>query len=354
MENLNKTSISKLPTGILVKDKNGADIFFIDKDSNGNPIKRHITNMETINALPQDKKYWTEIDISHLDLPSGKKINKLQETAVRPKIESIEARGYDTTKNTDTTNTATGENIGNISTEQQNAFKDLYNQIENSGYSNAEKEILKNIVEQDYNGTTDYSMDKIKQIVADAETNARTDINPYYEKIDKRTIEDLRNQMADIRNESLRYKQQEATSYNKKLADTKQSLRARGLTFSGVSRSILGKESALRDTGLEGSMAQQRRMDWEDKSAVWQERARDLGTEAERELGSGRTPHYLGLANPYEVGVNGKRVEYNPTSTRALYLPAQTNDDEYVKTGESGLRKIRDVEKSKWNRLSNY
>lgn len=66
-----------------------------------------------------------------------------------------------------------------------------------------------------------------------ATTNAETSTNEYYGIKTSREIEDLKNKMADIRNASALYNQNEQKSYAEKLKDTRDSLRARGLTFSG-------------------------------------------------------------------------------------------------------------------------
>ena len=147
---------------------------------------------------------------------------------------------------------------------------------------------------------------EMQQMLADATTIATNSLNPYYERTTQRELSDLKTSLGDIRNESQRYGQQEAATYADTLAKAKQSLRARGMTFSGSSTAQLGNEGALvNEAGIEGSVPQARRYDWEDKLAGWQQKARDLGMATERDLGSAgisSNADYLnasGVLDPY-------------------------------------------------------
>ena len=77
---------TKLPSGVLVRDATSGRIYLVD-----NGKKRHITNMDTLNALPADKKYWTDIDVSHLDLPDGSAIDNLLPAAIKSKADAQKA-----------------------------------------------------------------------------------------------------------------------------------------------------------------------------------------------------------------------------------------------------------------------
>jgi len=187
---------------------------------------------------------------------------------------------------------------------------------------------------------------------------ARAELEPYYADLKQRDLEDVRNTYADIRNEATRYQQQEGKSYADTLAQTKQSLRARGLTFSGSSRATLGKEGALEDKGVEGSVPQQRRYDWEDKRAGWQESARDIGTAAERKYGSDelyQSRDYLnpeGLPDPYGGG-----LDYSQGRTAALYNPKKDpSQDRYVSSTQSDIarEKEKEAQLRKEDRLKTY
>ena len=102
---------------------------------------------------------------------------------------------------------------------------------------------------------------ELSEIIKTASTNAETDLTPYYEKTTGRELEDFRNQMEDIRTQVSDYVAQESMGYKEKLAQTKQSLRARGMTFSGQSRGQLGKEGALQAKGIEGAIPEERRLE---------------------------------------------------------------------------------------------
>ena len=243
-----------------------------------------------------------------------------------------------------------------LTQEQKDLYKQLYSDIDNmtdadgNPYSIGQKAILKEIVGMDLtSGQKVPDVQELSKIIETAATNAQTDLDPYYQKVGFRSLEDLKNQMANIRNESARYAQQEATNYKQKLANVKQNLRTRGMTFSGVSRGTLGKETALQRGGLgvEGVVPQARRYTWEDARAGWQQNARNIGTEAERYLGSARMASFKGLADPY-----GQGRDYRTGQTSALYLPHQQGSQGYVGIGDLALERKREIEKSKWNRIA--
>jgi hypothetical protein len=179
------------------------------------------------------------------------------------------------------------------------------------------------------------------------------DQNKYYTEQTNRSLSDLKTGYDDIRNEAARYTQKEQKSYNELLAETKKSLRSRGMTFSGTSVKGLGSESAQANpTNLEGEIPQERRYSWEDASAGFQQRARNLGMEAERSLGSGTldsSKDYLkptGLSDPY-----GKGITYRTGATRDIYIPHQSDQKDYVKYGDFELKKLKTIEEETNRRM---
>jgi hypothetical protein len=255
-----------------------------------------------------------------------------------------------------------------VSTVDQAGLDRLNKYIDGLSLTQTEKDFLKaTFVNKDTytSGKTVPTNEQIAQWISDAATNAQTDINPYYQKITAQELEDYKNQMADIRNASQRYAQAEASAYKQKLAETKQSLRARGLTFSGVSRATLGKEGVLDAAGIEGSVPQARRYGWEDKLAGWQEQARDIGTAAERKLGSTTLSNEEGLYSPYDLANNN--LDYQAGRTQAIYTPHRAVDGTGYYAGygekpttagaytsENELQRLKDIETSKQQRLTQY
>jgi len=251
------------------------------------------------------------------------------------------------------------EDIKTIETDaDQDMNNYLYNEVRNG---NLTEDLAKFI--KDYVGgiNTDEvtTPEEYEILAADAELLAKKDLDPYYKQLKAQSIEDLKTQYADIRNESARYQQQEEKSYKETLASTKASLRARGLTFSGSSRGTLGSESALsqiakpgEDGYVEGTLPQARRYNWEDRLAGWQETARDLGTSAERLLGSaGVSSADIGtnsLVNPYKSSIT-----YNAGENIPLYLAKKdTTQEGYVPTGTLALERKEAIEKLKQEKLS--
>ena len=165
---------------------------------------------------------------------------------------------------------------------------------------------------------------QIAQWTADAATNAASDLNPYYTRISGEELADFKKQMSDIRAKSETFKANEENTYQKTLANTKQTLRAKGLTFSGTSLKNIGSESALRNpTGIEGSLQTGRRLDYEDALQGYQQDASKLATEAERRLGTAPVAGALS-----EVG--GLAV---PTDLSRLAAPIATTSGGYGGTG---------------------
>lgn len=223
---------------------------------------------------------------------------------------------------------------------RQAELEQMYRDIDAmSNFNMEQKAILKNIAYGDYKSGQDiYDTATITKIIEDAARNAETDLTPYYNKITSREIEDIKSNLSQIRDEAARYREQESMTYSQKLADTKKSLRSRGLTFSGSSLKTLGSESALQNTpGIEGIVPQERRLGYEEKIADWQTRAGKLGTEAERNLGSSTIQGMdIGkLATPY--------------GDKDIYT-ARGN----VGIGEFDLAKKAAIEKDKWSRVSNF
>lgn len=201
------------------------------------------------------------------------------------------------------------------------------------------------------------SEDDYKKLETKALWKARGDLKDYYRDVENRDMEDLKNSYADIRNEANRYQQQEAKSYKETLAKTKQSLRARGLTFSGRDRAVLGKEGASKvDNGqagiaqreIEGELPQARRYNWEDARAGWQQKGRDIGTAAERKYGSNelyRQRDFLqpeGLPDPY----NG--IQYTNNRTAPIFLPHKNNTQRgFVSRDQADIEKEKELEARK-------
>lgn len=213
-------------------------------------------------------------------------------------------------------------------------------------------DIISGIIQDDAtSGQKIYSDEEIEKIASDAELLAKKELDPYYEKVSGQYIEDLRNSYADLRNSSLRYQQQEAKSYAETLEATKASLRARNMTFSGTNRKLLGSESAIGDAGREGDLEKQRRYNWEDQTATWQEAARNKGIAAERYLGSANLDtaddsFQNEMVNPYRNG-----IKYDASGRQVIYSPAETKDARYIGTGNLDLEKKREIERLKQDKI---
>jgi hypothetical protein len=208
-----------------------------------------------------------------------------------------------------------------------------------SQYNREQKAILKNIAYTDFRSGQDiYDPATITKIIEDAARNAETDLTPHYNKITSREIEDIKKNLGQIRDEAARYREREEVTYSQKLADTKKSLRMRGLTFSGIAKRALGNEAAAKNTsGYEGDVLRDRRLAYEQKTADWQDLANRYGTEAERNLGSSTIQgiDFGRLSTPY-----GDHNVYN----------AKGN----VGIGEFDLSKKYNIEKKTWESVTPY
>jgi len=223
------------------------------------------------------------------------------------------------------------------------------------GLSLEQKAILKEIAGMDFtSGQKIHSVEELRTIIDDAAKMAEANLSPYFEKVSGRTLEDLKNKMADIRTGAARFAQQESLDYKQRLAQTKQSLRTRGLTFSGESTRLMGTEG-FKESPREGEIQEERRKDWEDVRAGWQESARDIGTEAERYLGSARLGKYGTLPSPYQTA-EGLGTTYRASGTSPLYSPKQMGSTGYIERGKSdlGLEKKKAIEQQKWQNIKAY
>ena len=232
---------------------------------------------------------------------------------------------------------------GGLTPEEKATFKrlnDSINQMVTNGTITKEQAmILKEIVSSDQyvSGQHIPNDQELAQIIKDAATNAETSLSPYYETLTQRELEDIKTNFARIREAASRYEAQEVVDYNKKLADTKRSLRLRGMTFSGRSLTQLGSESALKNTtGIKGELPTQRELSYNEQIATWQNQAQPLGMAAERRLGSSTLGTLnVGISTPY-----GGRNIYSPTGN--------------VSTGDIASQRIKEIEKSRWERVLKY
>ena len=217
----------------------------------------------------------------------------------------------------------------------QSLEDELINHINSLNLSEGEKAVLRELAFGEYtSGQKVPSEQEIQQMIRDAAVNAERDISPYYQTLTAREIEDFKNQLGDIRQGFERYQEQEAKDYKTRLKETKDNLRQRGLTFSGASRQTLGKEGALQSRGIEGDVPQQRRLDFEQTADQFETQGRQLGTAAERKLGSSALTgmNFGQFTTPY-----GQRTLYNPMGN--------------IQTGDLELDRLRAIEQSKWDRV---
>ena len=217
-----------------------------------------------------------------------------------------------------------------------NDLQALHDWIDSQPYSAGEKAVLHQIASDDSytSGQKIPTTQELNQIISDAARNAETDTNPYFTKMTARELEDTKSQLSDIRGGFERYQAKEAADYKTKLEDTKKSLRARGLTFSGTSRATLGSEGALDAQNVEGSVPNARRLDYTGNVAAYQSQANKLGTAAERQLGS---------AGISDVNFGSYSSPYGDVN---LF-----NKQGNVSTGDLELQRIKAIEQSKWSRI---
>ena len=208
------------------------------------------------------------------------------------------------------------------------------------GLSFEEKAILKQIASEDFtSGNKIPSTVELQNIIDVAARNAAADLTPYYQKIGMRELEDMKNKMEDIRTQVSNYVASETSSYRQKVAETKQNLRSRGLTFSGYSRGQLGSEGAIESGGIEGAIPEERRLGYAEEMQKVGSAAREIGIAAERNLGS--------------AGLRKVSVQ-TPYGTTNIYNPKKLGQEGYIQTGDFGLDRLKAIEQSKWDRVSKY
>ncbi len=257
-------------------------------------------------------------------------------------------------------------------TADPNNVNPLYAEIDKMGFDGQTTTILKWLADHDkfYSENSDPSPEEVSKLFSDSMREAETDLTPYFDKVQSQDLDDLKTRMSDLRRGADRYKQQEALSYADTLAKTKESLGARGMTFSGISRKTLGNEGALDNKGVEGTIPTRRRYNWEDYSDKLQQSARDMGTAAERQYGSRAVGDVQGefgnFARPY-----GDGTTYNTNRTSPLYQVSKIDngvpqagyvrsaDQTNLATGDNrrflaqhDLDRQRAIEQSAWNRLN--
>lgn len=201
---------------------------------------------------------------------------------------------------------------------EEPAAKDLRDRIADMGFNEADTAILQGFA--DMADTNNYSAqptaEEVNKEFQRHLVEAEADLTPYFNKVQSQDLADLRTRMGDLRMSTEMYKQQESLNYKDTLAKTKQSLGARGMTFSGEGRKQLGQQGALNSKGVEGNIPMQRRYDWEEYSAKVQRTARDAGTAAERQYGSRAVGEVQGdfgnFANPYGGGRDYNADRYSP------------------------------------------
>ena len=250
----------------------------------------------------------------------------------------------------------------NEQTQQTDPLVSLYSEIDGLNYSSEQKAILKQLAKGSYtSGQKIMSNADVTKAIETATLNAQSDLNPYFQEMTAKDIQDARDRFADIRNASARYTQQEAKTYKEKLDTTKADLRKRGVTFSGISRQTLGKEGANDSANIEGEVPQARRFNVEDQLAKFNEAARDTGKYYESRLGSTGLQEQInngqinvgGLNNPYANG----SLDYQSGVQSSMYSPGQSNSSltgQYTQYGSNELAKKKAIEESKWARLKAY
>jgi hypothetical protein len=232
-------------------------------------------------------------------------------------------------------------------TPMDSLINDLNSEIDAMPYTNEQKAILKEIAKGSYtSGHTIPDTATLTKIIEDAATNAQTDLSPYYERMTGQQIADLRQNMENIRAEASRYGQQEAVDYKKKLLETKQSLRARGLTFSGTGRELLGNEGVISGEGVKGAIPEQREMDWASKEADWQNMILNVGIPGERQLGTSAVG---------DTNFGAIQTPYNQRQITTRGILGNTAGITYPnEPGALNLEKQSELEKSKWSRVQAY
>ena len=197
------------------------------------------------------------------------------------------------------------------------------------------------------NKSTVWSPEQAEKALQTAIQEASVDLEPYYQEKTAEELEDYKASLANLRNEALRYKQQEEKSYAQTLQRTKDNLRQRGLTFSGMNRKALWAEWSMNNLWLEWDVPMQRRYNLEDARANFQQRANTVWLEAERRLGSSAlwTVNAWNIPDPYWAYQGWTGITYDPSRMQPIYLPK--------KQWQTGYRSIGDLEKEKMTALEN-
>lgn len=274
-----------------------------------------------------------------------------------------------------TTWAATGMSDSNMDPNTQRLLEQLMWEIDNNpNYSTAEKQIMKYALSQSFaSGNKIWSKDELRRVLAEAAENAKTSLEPYYEKMKYEDLEDYKKSMEDLRLASALYTQQEAKSYKELLDKTKKEIRKWGWMESWESRRMLWKESALqwdRDwgysfEGVEWELPQQRRYDWEEYSTNLQRQARDAWIWMERKYGSqviwGIQDQLGQLSSPYDL--KSGNIDYQKGRYIPSYLAKQKWQNGYVRTDmetwagytwDYWLDKQKEQEKLKYQNLERY
>lgn len=219
-------------------------------------------------------------------------------------------------------------------------LKALHDQIDGTDYSPEQKALLHKIVDDDsVKGNAVRSIDDVAKIVSDAAIKAEADVAPYYDKMTEREINDLKTNMEQIRSEAARYAQTEAVDYAKQLQDTKQSLRARGMTFGGFGRAQLGSDGIIDSAGVAGVIPEARKATWEEKTADFQDRASKVQTTSNRILG-----------NKFPTDVSG--TFSTPYGNRPLTVNQTTPTD--IGIGDLNAARLKDKALAQTNIIKGY
>lgn len=251
----------------------------------------------------------------------------------------------------------------NLSPEQTNSLQSLFSEIDNHPYySTAQKQMMKYALSNSSaSGNKIWTKEELARVLSDAAENAKTDLEPYYEKMKYEDLEDYKKSMEDLRLSTELYKQQEAKSYKELLMNTKQSIASRWATFGWFARKELWKEWALLDEWVEWRTPQGRRYDWEEYSNNMQIKARDLWIEAERKYWSSELSkvNVTQLASPYKSWT----IDYSSSNYIPSYLAKQKWQSWYVRSDRETwswylwsywLDRQKEEEKAKQANLAKY
>lgn len=281
-------------------------------------------------ATQEELNYWSQKSDAQLRpklIPNS--ATELARNKVKP-----DAKGT-----TSPTDGGTAESDGGLTAAQKAELDKLNKDIDSGNYSDAEKAILKQIAGMDFtSGNHVPTADELAKIVNTATTNATESLNPYYTEQTRRELEDLKNKMEDIRTSTANYVASETAGYKKTLADTKASLRSRGLTFSGSATAQLGNEAGTTNpNNIEGAIPEGRRLDYATKLQTQAELARTAGITGERSLGSAAVGS-LDVATPY--------------GNTNLYNPKALGQEGNIPTGDIALDRLKAIEERKNLNLS--